>query len=48
VGVTPEQLKYQFDIFNYAVHIMDGVAAKAANGVKIVDRENSLRLMMTQ
>jgi hypothetical protein len=48
VEVTPEQLKYQFEGFDYAVQIMNGVAARAANGVKLVARENSLRLMMAQ
>ena len=48
VDVTPDQLKYKFDGFNYAVQVMNGVAAEAADGVKIVARENPLRLMMAQ
>ena len=48
VDAAPDQLKYRFDGFEYAVHITNGVASKTADEVKIVARENSLRLMMAQ
>lgn len=46
--VSPNQLRYKFQGFNYAVQVMNGVATKTTNGVKIVARDNSLRLVMKQ
>ena len=47
--VTAERLSYRFHGFDYSVRVVNGVASKTADGVRIkAGRQDTLRLQMTQ
>lgn len=46
--VSTDRLSYRFRNFDYAVHVVNGMASKTSSGVKIADKNGSLLLYLAQ